>query len=77
MRWLPIRLPNPGSCEIPALVQFQGDGPMRVSLSIRERGSRQYRSANPRTLYPAGTIYVLQHSLDQKRNMGDPAQDKL
>jgi len=40
---------------------------MRVSLFIRERGTRRYRSANPKTLYPAGTIYVLRYTLRKKR----------
>jgi hypothetical protein len=40
---------------------------MRVSLFIRERGTRRYRSANPKTLYPAGTIYVLRYTLNGKR----------
>jgi len=31
---------------------------MRVSLFIREHGTRRYRSANPKTPYPADTIYV-------------------
>jgi hypothetical protein len=40
---------------------------MRVSLFIRERGTRRYRSANTKTLYPAGTIYVLRYTLKGKR----------
>jgi integrase/recombinase XerD len=40
---------------------------MRVSLFIREHGTRRYRSENPKTLYPAGTIYVLRYTLKGKR----------
>jgi|SRR5580700_1902039 hypothetical protein len=40
---------------------------MRVSLFIRERGIRRYRSTNPKTLYPGGTIYVLRYTPNGKR----------
>lgn len=35
---------------------------MRVTLYVRESGTRKYRKANHRTIYPAGTIFVLRYA---------------
>jgi Phage integrase, N-terminal SAM-like domain len=40
---------------------------MRVSLYIREHGTRRQRSANSKTIYRAGTIYVLRYTFNGKR----------
>lgn len=41
--------------------------PQKVSLYVREHGSRKHVLANPKSVYPLGTIYVIRYVRDGKR----------
>ncbi|HKF04557.1 MAG TPA: hypothetical protein VKB49_19700 [Candidatus Sulfotelmatobacter sp.] len=40
---------------------------MKVAIYIRESGTRQYKPASPRAIYPASVTFCLRYTLGGKR----------
>ena len=40
---------------------------MKVAIYVRETGTRQYKPASPRALYPANVTFCLRYTLGGKR----------